>query len=84
MSPLPKAFKILSAIGYGVLFALALTGGVRIVAMLMGTTLSESMAGNIFMITSLLAGSLTGWLGVRALSDPLAKTAATTSHGSHD
>ena len=48
---------MVAAAGQGVLFSLALTGAVRIVCLLFGTTLPESVAGNLFMISSILTGA---------------------------
>lgn len=57
-----KRWMMLAAIGQGVLFSLALTGGVRIVFWLLGRTLSEHAAGNLFVISSLLTGALCAYL----------------------
>lgn len=53
---------MVSAVGQGVMFSLALTGGVRIVCRLLGTPLPEHVAGNLFLATSLIAGSLSAFL----------------------
>ena len=67
MFPLSKRWMMVSAIGQGVLFSLALTGGVRILCLLLGITLPENVAGNMFLVTSLLAGSLSAYLYGRSL-----------------
>jgi hypothetical protein len=47
---------------------------VRIVCWLLGTTLSPEVAGNLFLVGSILAGSLAAFLCVRAMAAPEAKT----------
>jgi hypothetical protein len=54
-----------AAIGQGVLFSLALTGAVRIACLLSGTTLSERIASCLFLISSVLTGSLGAYLYAR-------------------
>ena len=56
-----KILMMLAAVGYGVLFSLALTGGVRIACMLLGMTLPASAAGNLFLAGSLLAGGVSAY-----------------------
>jgi hypothetical protein len=70
MASLSRRLQFVAAIGYGVLFALALTGAVRIACFLTGTPLSEHVAGNIFLIISLVAGSISGFVYVRTLKRP--------------
>jgi hypothetical protein len=60
-------WKMVSAVGYGVLFSLALTGAVRISCLLRGTTLPDDVAGNIFMISSVVTGALSAFLYSRFL-----------------
>ena len=62
MFPLSKRWMMVSAVGYGVLFSLALTGGVRIAYWLCGSELSERAAGNLFLTSSLLTGALSAFL----------------------
>ena len=45
---------LLSSAGYGVIFSMALVGGVRIVGALSGTPLSDSTAHSIFGIGALI------------------------------
>jgi hypothetical protein len=73
MFPLSRRWMLVSAIGYGVLFSLALTGAVRIVYMLLGKTLEESVAGNLFLISSLLTGALSAYLCARSLKQAESK-----------
>jgi hypothetical protein len=56
-----KILMMMAAIGYGALFSLALTGGVRACCLLMGTTLSTSAVGNLFLVSSLLAGAVSAY-----------------------
>jgi hypothetical protein len=56
-----KVLMMVAAVGYGVLFSLALTAGVRIACLLLGTTLSTSAAGNLFLVSSLLAGGVSAY-----------------------
>ena len=67
MIQLSKRWKMVSAVGYGVLFALALTGAVRIGYKLSGHEMPESLPGNLFLITSVLAGALSAFLYGRYL-----------------
>ena len=67
MFPMSKRWMMVSAIGQGVIFSLALTGAVRIVFMMLGKTLPESVAGNLFLAGSLLAGALCAYLYSRHL-----------------
>jgi hypothetical protein len=53
-----KRWKLVAAIGYGVIFALAFTGALRIAAYLFGTTLPEDIAGTIFATTAAIAGTV--------------------------
>ncbi len=68
MLTLSKRWMMVSAFGQGVLFSLALTGGVRIACWLCGTTLSERAAGNLFLCSSLVTGALSAYLYGRYLS----------------
>ena len=67
MFPNTKRFMMLAAIGRGVIFALALTGGVRITCWLFGVTLPDNVAGNLFLLTSAVAGSMSAYLYSRSL-----------------
>jgi hypothetical protein len=67
---------MVAAIGYGVLFSLAFTGAVRIVCLLFGTTLPENVAGNLFLISSMLTGALSVYLYARFLKHAKPKAAA--------
>ena len=67
MFPWPKPLMLISAIGQGVIFSLALTGAVRIICWSLGVPLSERVAGNLFLISSLVACSIGGFLYVRSL-----------------
>jgi hypothetical protein len=67
MFPMSKGWMMVAQIGQGVLFSIALTGAVRIVFWLFGMTLSESAAGNLFVISSLLTGALCAYLYSRNL-----------------
>ena len=78
MIQLSKRWKMVSAVGYGVLFALALTGLVRFGYMLSGREMPESLAGNLFLITSIVAGSLSAFLYGRFLKATEAQTATST------
>jgi hypothetical protein len=62
-----KRWRLVSAVGQGVIFALALTGLVRIVCLLTGAPLSESAAGDLFLLSSLTAGSISGYLAARVM-----------------
>jgi hypothetical protein len=61
MSLKSKVLMMVAAVGYGVLFSLALTAAVRMVCLLLGTTLSASAAGNLFLVSSLLAGGVSAY-----------------------
>jgi hypothetical protein len=78
MFPMSKSWKMVAAVGYGVLFSQALTGAVRIACWLLGTTLSVRAAGNIFLISSLLTGALCAYLCSRSLKAAEPKTDAPT------
>ncbi len=64
---LSKRWMMVAAIGQGVLFSLALTGAVRIAYLLLGKSLPESVAGNLFLLSSLLTGALCAYLYARSL-----------------
>lgn len=66
MFPMSNRWKMVAAIGQGVLFSLALTGAVRIAYLLLGATLSDSVAGRLFLISSLLTGALCAYLYARS------------------
>lgn len=66
---LSKRWMMLAAIGQGVLFSLALTGAVRMACWLVGMELPQDVAGNIFLVSSLLTGALCAWLCSRSLPD---------------
>jgi hypothetical protein len=78
-----KRFMMLAAIGRGVILALALTGAVRISCWLLGVTLPENVVGNLFLLTSAVAGSLSAYFYARSLkhSQP---AAASSLPGSRD
>lgn len=67
MLPMSKRWMMVAAIGYGVLFSVALTGAVRIAFVLCGATLSDRASGNVFLISSLLTGALSAYLYGRFL-----------------
>jgi len=67
MFPMSKGWRMVAAIGQGVLFSLALTGCVRIGGWLLGTPVPEQLAGNLFLVSSVLAGSLCAYLYSRSL-----------------
>lgn len=73
MMNISKPWLIVSAVGQGVIFSLALTGAVRMAYWMGGTELSERAAGNLFMLSSLVAGSISGFLCVRHLKAKEAK-----------
>lgn len=75
---LSQRWKMVSAVGYGVLFALALTGAVRIGYKLSGNEMPEHLAGNLFLITSIVAGSLSALLYGRFLKATEAQAASST------
>ena len=56
-----KIVMMVAAVGYGVLFSLALTGAVRMACLLLGTTLSPGAAGNLFLAGSLVAGGVSAY-----------------------
>ena len=56
MAPTSQRWKMVAAIGYGVLFSAAFTGAVRIACFMLGKTLPD----NVVAIWSLSAGLLTG------------------------
>ena len=53
-----KRWKFVAAVGYGVLFALAFTGFLRIAAYLSGDTLPQETANSIFAATAAVAGTV--------------------------
>lgn len=56
-----KILMMLAAVGHGVLFSMALTGGVRIACWLLGTELPSSAAGNLFLAGSAVAGAISAY-----------------------
>ena len=58
---------MVSAIGQGVLFSLALTGLVRILCWLSGASMPQDVANRLFVISSLLTGALCAYLYSRTL-----------------
>lgn len=84
MFPMSKRWMMVAAIGHGVLFAMALTGAVLIVCLLLGITLPENVAGNLFLFTSLMAGSLSAYLYGRSLKEAAPKASASTAFGDRD
>ena len=77
MVPLSKRWKLVAAVGYGVIMSQALVGAVRFGYWLSGGSLSQAAAGRIFLVSSLLAGSFSAYLYVR-----FAKSAATSATAS--
>jgi hypothetical protein len=65
MFPLPKRWKMVAAVGYGVMMSEALVGAVRFGYWLSGGTLSQAAAGRLFLISSVLAGSLSAYFYAR-------------------
>lgn len=62
-----KHWMMLSAVGHGVLFSLALTAAVRSICWLCGAEISERAAGNLFLVSSMLTGALAAALYSRFL-----------------
>ena len=62
MYGLSKRWGMISAIGQGVLFSLALVGMTRFVCWQLGGSLSESVAGNLFLCSSVISGALAAFL----------------------
>ena len=56
---------MVAAVGYGVMISEALMGAVRFGYWLSGETLSQAAAGRLFLVSSLLAGSLSAYLYAR-------------------
>lgn len=73
MFPFSKFWNLVAAIGYGVLFSLALTGAVRIAFLCFGLTLPESTAGNLFLVSSLLTGAFSAYLYTHSLKRAASK-----------
>jgi hypothetical protein len=84
MVPMSKRWMMVAAVGQGVLFSLALTGAVRIVYWLLGATLSERVAGNLFLTSSLLTGALCAYLCARVLQHAKPKAEAEVPLGDRD
>jgi uncharacterized membrane protein len=76
-----KRWMMVAAVGQGVLFALALTGCVRIAFRLFGTPLPNNVAGNLFLLTSLVAGSLSAYLYARSSKPAQAEATASATLG---
>lgn len=53
-----KRWKFVSAVGYGVLFALAFTGSLRVAAYFSGSSLPQETANSIFAATAAAAGAV--------------------------
>ncbi|MBX3415287.1 MAG: hypothetical protein KF708_21560 [Pirellulales bacterium] len=62
-----KRWKLIAAFGYGVIFALAFTGAVRIGAYVFGTPLPNDTANSIFASTAAVAGTLSVLVYARSL-----------------
>jgi hypothetical protein len=77
MFPLPKRWKMVAAVGYGVIMSQALVGFVRFGYWLSGGSLSQEAGGRIFLVSSVLAGSLSAYLYAR-----FAKSTATSATAS--
>jgi hypothetical protein len=73
MFPLSGRWRMVAAIGHGVLFSLALTGAVRIGGWLLGTPLPENVAGSLFLTSSILAGALAAFLCAKTMPATAAK-----------
>ncbi len=71
MLHLSKTLMILASIGEAIWFSVAMTGVAHITCSLIGTQLSEHAAGNLFMISSLLTGSIAACWTVATLKEPL-------------
>lgn len=67
MFPMSKRWMMVAAVGRGVLFALAVSGGVRLVSLMIGKPASERVAGNVFLLTSAVAGAAAVYLYSRSL-----------------
>ena len=67
MSNLSMSWKLVAAIGQGVLASLALTGLVKIACRLLGTQVPDSVGGTLFLVNSGLAGGLSVYLYSRSL-----------------
>ena len=84
MFPMSKRWMMVAAFGQGVLLSLALTGAVRLVCLLLGQSLPESVAGNLFLISSLLLGTLFAYQYARYLKDKEQGASARTTLGYRD
>ena len=82
MAPTSKRWKMVAAIGYGVLFSVAFTGAVRIACFMLGKTLPDNVAGNLVLISGLLTGAVTASLYGRFLKHGEA-VAAAEQRGEH-
>lgn len=78
MLTMSKRWMIVSVIGQGVLFSLALTGFVRIGFRLYGQTLSATAADRLFVVSSLITGALCATLYGVTQRQAKAKSNATT------
>jgi hypothetical protein len=67
MTNASKSWKLVAAIGQGVMLSLALTGLVKIACRLLGTQVPDSVAGTLFLVTSALAGGLSVYFYSRSL-----------------
>jgi len=81
MVPLPKRWKMVAAVGYGVMMSEALVGAVRFSYWLAGGTLSQAAAGRLFLLSSLLTGSLCAYLYARFAKATATSAAAPVTPG---
>ena len=79
-----KKWLMVAAVGQGVLLSLAFIGEVRIVCLLLGMTLPDSIAGNLFLVSSPLTGAVTGYLYVRSLNRAKSKASAVAPLGDRE
>jgi hypothetical protein len=69
---LSKPWMIVASVGHGMLLAMAISGGVRIVGAIAGQPVSPSLAGNVFLIGSLILGPIMGYLNTASWIVPQA------------
>lgn len=67
---LSKPWQIVASVGHGVMVGLAMAGLIRISGLLTGTPVSSELAGNVFLITSLIVAPITGYLNTAAMMMP--------------
>jgi hypothetical protein len=65
-----KGWRLVSALGHGVMLSLAMNGAMRLISRHLGAPMSDHAAGNLFLVSSLLVGALCGYFGVRAMQQP--------------